>query len=120
MKFEIARGDDKLVVDFQGEEELYLEGVAFGQLYVIQGDRHIKATLYAGAPHEPLTEEEAVELAKGAMKARGLLGEGGHSYSLGPGTLRIRNYERDGQETCRVVIGLHTREVVDFRKRRRG
>ncbi len=118
-RLEIARSGEIVVADtYESQKGFYGEGVAFGQLYrVSPSNLGLKVTVYATPPSEPLTEDEAVELAKKTVKARGLNIDHPLSidsfkfYSVKSGALHIRFVDSRGV-FGRVVVGLYTRKVL--------
>ena len=111
--FQFDHHGRKSTVNYAGSP-LYVEGVLFGHLYVINKlGNSVQLTLRSDVPDNPLSPESALVLAKGERQSR-LECEGEREVSEvhDNGTVLLRVLDPSGQETCRVVVGRYTQEVV--------
>ena len=94
---------------------LYAEGVAFGHLWVAeQSGNSVQLTLRSDAPTQPLTDDEALTLARRERAARvGCDGAKEVPEARDNGTFALRVVDGSGAQGCVVVVGRFTREVVD-------
>lgn len=95
---------------------LYIEGLAFGHLYVLtEFDGVAQVTLRSDAPGEPLSVDQAFELARRERAARlGCDGAREEPASGDNGTVRLRVLDDGGNEQCVIVVGRFTGEVIDL------
>ena len=114
-RVEFSRNGETRVAEHSGEP-LYIEGVAFGNLFTISkfGDA-VQATLRSDAPRAPLPEQTALDIARAEKKSQlGCEGAQEEAYLDRNGTAVLRVLDASGKETCRIVVGLYTGRVVDL------
>lgn len=113
--FEFDHHGRRLNVVHQGEP-LYVEGVAFGHLYVITRlGEGVQLTLRSDAPESPLSMAEALEIARRERASRlGCEGVREVPEEAANGTVVLRIVDDRGKEGCRIVVGRYTRSVVDL------
>lgn len=96
--------------------ELYIEGVAFGELFVFSkfGDA-TQVTLRSDAPQSPLTLEEASRIADAELAGRlDCKGTRDPGTAQPTGTVVFSVTGADGSISCQIVVGRFTRGVVDL------
>jgi hypothetical protein len=113
-RFSFVRNGETQSVQYNGVP-LYIEGVAFGQLFVISRPANaVQVTLRSDAPSQPLPEATAADIARTEQKTR--LGcEGEAKIETEPnGTLVLDVPNAPAKGSCRIVVGRYTGEVVDL------
>lgn len=103
------------VITYRGTP-LYAEGIAYGHLYVLSqlGDA-VQVTLRSDVPDRALTPDAALTLARRERQSRlGCEGEREESDVLDNGTVMLRVLDPSGTESCRIIVGRYTAEVVDL------
>lgn len=113
--FEFDHHGRKTKVTYAGVP-LYLEGHAYGHLYVISqlGDV-VQVTLRADTEAAELTAEQAFEIARRERASRlGCDGTREETAVQNNGTAVLRVVDAQGAETCRIVVGRFTRQIVDL------
>jgi hypothetical protein len=109
----VYQGETKTVS--YGGEPLYVEGVAFGKLFVISRlGENVQVTLRSDAPAQPLSVEAATKIARDEQQSRlGCEGKGRASAEPN-GTLILEVPGAEGELKCRIVVGRYTGEAVDI------
>lgn len=109
----VHRGETNTVT-YSGEP-LYIEGVAFGQLFVISRlGETIQITLRSDAPAQPMTVDAATTIARSEQKSRLGCDGKGRAFTEPNGTLVLEVPGAEGEPKCRIVVGRFTGEVVDL------
>lgn len=113
-KFAFTHQGQTKTVEYTGEP-LYVEGVAFGRLFVISapGDS-AQVTLRSDAPSQPLPEATAIDIARKERSSR--LGCEGKErvFAESNGTLVLEVPASQSAPGCRIVVGRYTGEIVDL------
>lgn len=112
--FEFRKNEQVATQQHTGDS-LYLEGVAFGELYVIsEADNGAQVMLRSDAPTQPLSAESAMQIARREKEVRlGCEGAREETAVNPNGTAVLRVLADDGSEACRIVVGRYTGEIVD-------
>ena len=114
-KFELDHHGRKATAQHTGTP-LYIEGEAFGNLYVLsQLGEVVQITLRPTEDGKTLTPDQAFEIARRERASR--LGCDGPREETGVnenGTAVLRILDASGAESCRIVVGLHTQQIVDL------
>lgn len=106
----------KTLPQAQTAKTLYIEGAAFGCLFVVEGDYATERVTAVPGASKPLTEDEALELAKAEAKKRGLPSGGGSSYEDREGVLDVELSGAGGKGGGRthLRVGLYTKRVLSI------
>ncbi len=113
--FDLDHHGRKTKAQYTGKP-LYIEGYAYGHLYVISqlGDV-VQVTLRAAASDEALTENQAFEAARRERATRlGCDGAREETSVQTNGTAVLRVLDANGAESCRIVVGRYTQQIVDY------
>lgn len=114
-RFEFERNGETQSAQYSGTP-LYMEGLAFGNLYTISRfGEGVQATLRSDAPRAPLPPETAFDIARQQRSSQlGCSGASEETVVEENGTAVLRVLDAQGTETCRIVVGLYTGQVVDL------
>lgn len=114
-RFEFSKGGQTEVVEYGGTP-LYIEGLAFGNLFTISRfGEGVQATMRSDAPRAPLPAETAFDIARKERSSQlGCSGPSEETSVEGNGTAVLQVLDANGTETCRIVVGLYTGRVVDL------
>lgn len=114
-RFEFSRGGEIETAQYSGTP-LYIEGLAFGNLYTISRfGEGVQATLRSDAPRAPLPPATAFDIARQQRSSQlGCSGASEETIVEENGTAVLRVLDAQGNETCRIVVGLYTGQVVDL------
>jgi hypothetical protein len=113
-EFKINKGTAKSIGLEQRESSLYIEGSAFGCMYVIEGEQGSERVTAMPIATKPFTEDEAAALAQAEVNARKLPQGEGRNSSNRDGVYDVTFMAKASHHT-NVRVGLYTRRVISIK-----